>query len=118
MDTLRFLTAGESHGKSLAVIIEGLPAGVLLQPEDIDRDLRRRQVSYGRGGRMEIEEDKVDITAGVRWGKTLGSPLCLVISNKDWVNWQVKMSLHKEAEDEALWVTRPRPMIAIHERSG
>jgi chorismate synthase len=106
---LQFLTAGESHGKSLSVIIEGLPAGMLLQPEDIDRDLRRRQVSYGRGGRMEIEEDKVEITAGVRWEKTLGSPLCLVISNKDWVNWQVKMSLNKEDEDEALWVTRPRP---------
>ena len=109
MDILRFLTAGESHGKSLSVIIEGLPAGILLQPEDIDCDLRRRQVSYGRGGRMEIEEDRVEITAGVRWGKTLGSPLCLVISNKDWVNWQVKMSLNKEDENEALWVTRPRP---------
>ncbi|HPD61387.1 MAG TPA: chorismate synthase [Thermodesulfobacteriota bacterium] len=106
---LRFLNAGESHGKSLSVIIEGLPAGMLLQPEDIDRDLKRRQVSYGRGGRMEIEDDKVDITAGVRWGKTLGSPVCLVISNKDWVNWHIKMSLNKEDEDKALWVTRPRP---------
>jgi chorismate synthase len=106
---LRFLTAGESHGNSLSVIVEGIPAGVSLQMEDVNRDLRRRQISYGRGGRMEIEEDTVDITAGLRWGKTLGSPLCLVIANKDWVNWQVKMSILEEDKDDSLWVTRPRP---------
>ena len=106
---LRFLTAGESHGKSLTVIIEGLPADIPLQPEDINRDLARRQVSYGRGKRMEIESDQVEITAGVRWGKTLGSPFCLLITNRDWVNWQIKMSIRNEDADQSLWVTRPRP---------
>lgn len=106
---LRFLTAGESHGKSLTVIIEGLPAGLPLQPEEINRDLARRQVSYGRGKRMELEEDQVEITAGVRFGKTLGSPLCLLISNKDWVNWQEKMSIRKEDEHKSIWLTQPRP---------
>ncbi|RLA94495.1 MAG: chorismate synthase [Deltaproteobacteria bacterium] len=106
---LRFLTAGESHGKSLTVIIEGFPADVPIQKEAIDRDLARRQISYGRGKRMEIEKDQVEITAGVRWGKTLGSPISLTISNKDWVNWQVKMSIQKEDADESLRVTRPRP---------
>jgi len=106
---LRFLTAGESHGKSLSVIIEGLPADIPLQSEEINQDLARRQVGYGRGKRMEIENDQVEITGGVRWGKTLGSPISLSISNKDWVNWGVKMSPRKEDADESLWVTRPRP---------
>ena len=106
---LRFLTAGESHGKSLTVIIEGLPYGIPLLSEEINQALAERQISYGRGGRMEIEEDKAEITSGVRWGKTLGSPLCFSISNKDWVNWQVKMSINKEDEEQSLWITRPRP---------
>jgi len=106
---IRFLTAGESHGRYLVVIIEGLPADILLQPEDINRDLARRQVGYGRGKRMEIERDEVEIISGVRWGKTLGSPLSLIVANRDWVNWQKKMSIRKEDADTSLAVTRPRP---------
>jgi len=106
---LRFLTAGESHGRSLTVIIEGIPADLILEAKDINRDLARRQVSYGRGKRMEIEEDQAEITAGVRWGKTLGSPISLSISNRDWINWQAAMSAREEDADESLRVTRPRP---------
>jgi len=106
---LRFLTAGESHGRSLTVIIEGMPADLPLEAKDINRDLAQRQVSYGRGKRMEIEEDQVEITAGVRWGKTLGSPISLSIANRDWINWQGAMSARGEDADESLWVTRPRP---------
>jgi chorismate synthase len=106
---LRFLTAGESHGKSLTVIIEGVPADVPLEANDINQDLARRQISYGRGKRMEIETDRAEITAGVRWGKTLGSPISLVIPNKDWVNWHEAMSVCEKDADESLRVTRPRP---------
>jgi len=89
---LRFLTAGESHGQLLMGIIEGIPAGLELVDEDINRDLSRRQKGYGRGGRMRIEADRVEIVCGVRWGKTLGGPIGLVIRNRDWVNWSDKMS--------------------------
>lgn len=106
---LRYLSAGESHGKNLTVIIEGLPADVPLEVRDIDGDLARRQVSYGRGKRMEIEEDRAEITAGVRWGKTLGSPISLVIANQDWINWQSTMSVREEDADDSNRVTRPRP---------
>jgi len=106
---IRFLTAGESHGKSLVVIIEGLPADIVLEPEDINRDLARRQVGYGRGKRMEIERDEAEIISGVRWGRTLGSPLSLIVSNRDWVNWQKKMSIRRENADSSLEVKRPRP---------
>ena len=106
---LRFLTSGESHGKALSVVIEGLPADIPLHPEAINRDLARRQISYGRGKRMEIEEDRVEIIAGVRWGKTLGSPLCLVIPNRDWIHWQTAMSINDADADSSLRVTRPRP---------
>jgi len=109
MGRLKFLTAGESHGKMLTVIIEGLPAGIELRPEDINRELKRRQISYGCGARMTIESDEVEFTAGLRWGKTMGSPLSFSIANKDWVNWQKKMSINKEDEDQSIWVTRPRP---------
>lgn len=106
---LRFLTAGESHGKSLTVIIEGMPADIPLEAEDIDRDLARRQAGYGRGKRMEIERDQVEVTAGVRWGRTLGSPVSLLIANKDWVNWQTTMSVHEGDADGSRIVSRPRP---------
>lgn len=106
---VRFLSAGESHGKNLTVIIEGLPADVPLEAGDINRDLARRQVSYGRGKRMEIEEDRAEITAGVRWGKTLGSPISLVIANQDWINWQGTMSVQEVDADDSKRVTRPRP---------
>ena len=106
---LRFLTAGESHGKSLTVIIEGLPANLPLPRSDIDQDLARRQVSYGRGTRMEIENDRVEITSGVRFGQTLGSPVTLVIANKDWVNWQTVMSVDEADRTEERMVRCPRP---------
>jgi chorismate synthase len=108
MTRLRFLTAGESHGKGLTVIIEGLPAGLPLSEADIATDLGRRQGGYGRGGRMKIEQDHAEIMAGVRHGLTLGSPVSLWIQNRDWVNWTDKMAIEPvEAEIER--VTRLRP---------
>ncbi len=105
---LRYLTAGESHGKGLTVVIEGLPAGIELSEEYIARDLRRRQLGYGRGGRMKIEQDYAEITAGVRHGRTLGSPVALWIRNRDWENWRDRMAIESvEAEIER--VTRVRP---------
>lgn len=111
---IRFLTAGESHGQALVVVLDGVPAGLSLSPADIDRDLARRQLGYGRGRRMVIEQDRVEILSGVRRGQTLGSPLTLLIRNRDWVNWQFTMSIDAEP-DAALPgarrepVTRPRP---------
>lgn len=92
---LRFLTAGESHGKCLTAIIEGLPSGIEISEEYINKNLYRRQLGYGRGGRMQLEKDRVEITAGIRHGKTLGSPLCLVIYNRDWKNWADIISISK-----------------------
>jgi chorismate synthase len=109
MTKLRFLTAGESHGKGLVGIIEGIPAGLSLLPEEIDRDLKRRQSGYGRGGRMKIEEDRALILSGVRWGRTLGSPISLTIENRDWKNWQEGMSSDPSCEGSIPTVTRPRP---------
>jgi len=90
--TFRFLTAGESHGKCLTAIIEGVPAGIEINPEDINKQLARRQQGYGRGGRMLIEKDRVIINSGVRHGFTTGAPITFVIENKDWENWTVVMS--------------------------
>ena len=105
---LRYLTAGESHGKGLTVIIEGLPAGLSLTEEYIARELRRRQGGYGRGRRQKIEQDRAEIRSGVRHGLTLGSPIALLIENKDWVNWQDVMALEEpDAPIEA--ITRLRP---------
>lgn len=106
---IRYLTAGESHGPQLTAIVEGVPAGISLAVEDINAELARRQGGYGRGGRMKIEKDTVQILSGVRWGKTLGSPITLVVTNRDWVNWDKKMSPYKEDEGAAEAVTRPRP---------
>lgn len=92
MQKFRFLTAGESHGKALTAIIEGVPAGFSIDEDFINEELKRRQSGYGRGGRMKIETDRVEITSGVRFGKTLGSPITLVIKNKDFENWQKIMS--------------------------
>jgi len=108
MNRLRFMTAGESHGPALVAILEGMPAGMPLAEEDINRDLRRRQRGYGRGGRMQIEQDQVRILTGVRYGKTLGSPIGLVIENRDWPNWTEKMALKMPAEPAAK-LYRPRP---------
>jgi len=111
---LRFLTAGESHGEALVAILEGLPAGLPLSVDPIDHQLRRRQGGYGRGRRMAIESDRVEILSGVRLGLTLGSPVALLIRNKDWVNWQWTMTAAESPAFDAAGahrppVTRPRP---------
>jgi len=106
---LRFLTAGESHGQALTSIIDGLPAGLQIAREDIDRDLARRQVGYGRGGRMQIEQDSVQVLSGLRFGKTLGSPIALLIENKDWPNWTERMSPFGKAPEGQEIFTVPRP---------
>ncbi|HHV45050.1 MAG TPA: chorismate synthase [Firmicutes bacterium] len=104
---MRYLTAGESHGRALVTIIEGFPAGVNLTKEEIDRELATRQQGYGRGGRMRIEKDQVQILSGVRHGKTLGSPIALLIENRDWPNWAQEMS--PEDVTPSTPITRPRP---------
>lgn len=109
MNILRFLTAGESHGKGLVGILEGVPAGLTLSSEDIDRELKRRQMGHGRGGRMKIEQDRAEILSGVRWGKTIGSPISLLIENRDWKNWQEGMSSDSKYAGSIPPVTRPRP---------
>ncbi len=109
MSLLRFLTAGESHGKALIGILEGIPSGLSISAEDIDRDLKRRQLGYGRGARMKIESDHVTILTGVRWGKTIGSPIALYIENKDWKNWIEGMSPDSADENSLPAVTKPRP---------
>jgi chorismate synthase len=106
---IRFLTAGESHGRGLVCIVEGLPANLELSSEDINRELERRQRGYGRGGRMKIEKDRVQILSGVRFGKTLGGPIALFIENKDWENWKEKMAVEGERPETAVPFTRPRP---------
>jgi chorismate synthase len=108
---LRFLTAGESHGPALVVIVDGLPSGVPLIAARIDRELRRRMAGYGRGGRMAIEADAVEILGGVRHGKTLGSPIALVIRNRDHANWTEVMDVAPvtSPQDPERRVTRPRP---------
>ena len=106
---LRYLTAGESHGELLMGIIEGMPAGLLIRVTDIDNDLARRQGGYGRGGRMKIEKDTVKFYSGVRWGKTLGGPIGLMVRNRDWDNWRAKMSPDPAFLNTAAPVTRPRP---------
>ncbi|MBO8141635.1 MAG: chorismate synthase, partial [Firmicutes bacterium] len=90
---MRYLTAGESHGPAIAAILEGMPAGVPLSPADINRQLKRRQLGYGRGRRMQIEPDAVEILGGVRHGVTLGSPITFLIRNRDWNKWQAAMAV-------------------------
>jgi chorismate synthase len=90
--TLKLITAGESHGPGLTCLVEGLPAGLELSREAIDRDLGRRQLGHGRGGRMKIESDKADVTAGVRHGRTLGGPIALQVRNRDYANWEERMN--------------------------
>ncbi|HXX53948.1 MAG TPA: chorismate synthase [Thermodesulfovibrionales bacterium] len=109
MSRLRFLTAGESHGKALIGIMDGMPANLSLSPPDIDNELRRRQSGFGRGGRMKIESDHAEILSGVRWGKTLGSPIALSIENKDHKNWLEGMSPDSRHMGSIPAVTRPRP---------
>ncbi|MFI5255602.1 MAG: chorismate synthase, partial [Candidatus Limnocylindrales bacterium] len=123
MGALRFLTAGESHGPALAATIEGVPAGVPLTADSIAIDLARRQRGYGRGARQAIEQDRAEILGGVRHGRTLGSPILLLVRNRDWENWTRVMQVEPLTADEtaellalgeagtarALPVTRVRP---------
>src|ERR1700681_1605948 len=107
----RFTTAGESHGRALVAIVEGLPAGMPVDVEQINHQLERRQQGYGRGARMKIESDRVEILSGVRHGLTFGSPLALMIENKDWGNWTEVMSVEPQdlAPEKSRRVKRPRP---------
>lgn len=108
---LRFLTAGESHGPGLTTIVEGLPAGVPVVKSAIDRELKRRMAGHGRGGRMKIESDEVEILGGVRFARTLGSPVALLIRNRDYANWAAVMDPQgvRPSDDDARAITRPRP---------
>lgn len=110
-EMMRYLTAGESHGPQLTAIIEGVPAHLPLTEEEINVDLQRRQKGYGRGRRMQIEKDRVNIMAGVRDGKTTGAPICLVVENKDWSHWQHIMAAQPLEEENKgkRRVGRPRP---------
>ncbi len=105
---LRYLTGGESHGPSLSAIIEGLPAGLTVNFDGIDHQLKRRQGGYGRGDRQKIETDKVEIISGVRFGRTLGSPLTLLVRNKDFENWLDRMSV-RPIEGEVAAIVEARP---------
>jgi chorismate synthase len=106
---IRFLTAGESHGRAIACIVEGIPANLEISSDYINKELERRQRGYGRGGRMLIEKDQVQILSGVRFGKTLGSPIAMLISNRDWENWSEKMAVEGERPSNVPPFTRPRP---------
>lgn len=107
MSELRFLTAGESHGPCLTAILEGIPAGLRLRRDAIDRDLARRQQGYGRGGRMRIERDQAEILSGVRFGETLGGPITLSVRNRDWENWTDRMAVFGEPSGEKVTAARP-----------
>lgn len=106
---LRYLNAGESHGKMLLAVIEGIPAGMPITADFINQDLARRQKGYGRGGRMRIEQDRVEFVSGIRKGCTLGSPIGLEIHNKDWKNWQEIMAVEPGEAPTKRVVTKPRP---------
>ncbi|HET55828.1 MAG TPA: chorismate synthase [Ignavibacteria bacterium] len=106
---IRFLTAGESHGKSLTAIVEGFPSNLKIENEEINYQLRRRQMGYGRGGRMKIESDSAEITAGIRFKKTLGSPISLIIKNNDWENWTDAMSPDNPRPKNIEYISVPRP---------
>ena len=108
MGQFRFLTGGESHGKGLVAIVEGMVAALPLEERHINEELRRRQKGYGRGARMKIEDDRADIVSGVRYGLTIGSPIALFITNRDWENWQEEMNV-SPVEKEVEPVTCPRP---------
>src|SRR2546426_8859032 len=106
---LRYLNGGESHGKGLIAILEGMPSGVPLTADDINRDLARRQKGYGRGGRMRIEQDRVEFLSGVRKGVTLGTPITLHVANRDWENWKEIMAPEPGPPVMEKVVTCPRP---------
>src|ERR687894_365300 len=103
-----FVTAGESHGPGLTAVVEGMPAGLELDREALDRDMARRQLGHGRGGRMKIERDSAEVRSGVRHGRTLGSPIALLVANRDYENWEERMNpwpVDAEVEESHL----PRP---------
>lgn len=106
---MRYMTAGESHGPQLTAIVDGVPAGLLISEESINTDLARRQAGYGRGGRQSIEKDRVVITSGVRFGKTLGSPIALTVFNRDWENWMQRMAIFGAEPAELQREVAPRP---------
>ncbi|ACF11150.1 Chorismate synthase [Chlorobaculum parvum NCIB 8327] len=106
---IRYFTAGESHGPALSAIVEGMPAGVALTESDINDQLARRQQGYGRGGRMKIETDRAEVLSGIRFGKTIGSPVAMVIRNRDWENWTVPMAQFDDNSAEVQKITIPRP---------
>jgi chorismate synthase len=105
---LRLITAGESHGPGLTCIVEGLPAGLRLRPEDLNADMARRQLGHGRGGRMKIERDAAEVTGGVRHGRTLGGPIALQVANRDYANWEERMSPWPISADPA------HPVAEVH----
>lgn len=107
MSSFRFLTAGESHGQCLTAIVEGLPAGLRIDIEEINRDLARRQQGYGRGGRMKIETDKAQVVSGIRFGETMGDPVTLQVVNRDWQNWTDRMSVFGPEFGDKVTAVRP-----------
>src|ERR1700742_4103982 len=109
MTAFRFTTAGESHGPGLTAIVEGMPAGLELNREALDRDMARRQLGHGRGGRMRIETDTVEVRSGVRHGRTLGSPIALLVANRDYKNWEERMNPWPVEGFEPEEVHLPRP---------
>ncbi len=106
---MRYLNGGESHGKYLLAVLEGVPSGLPLTPDMVNHDLARRQKGYGRGGRMRVEEDRVEFGCGVRKGKTIGNPIGLMLANKDWENWKDVMAVEPGPVPPEKVVTRPRP---------
>ena len=106
---IRYFTAGESHGPALSAIVEGVPAGVSITMEEINHQLTRRQQGYGRGGRMKIETDQAEVLSGIRFGKTIGSPISLIIKNRDWANWITSMAQFENNDKSIAKITIPRP---------
>lgn len=106
---MEYITAGESHGPALTAIVTGVPAGLPVSEEHINSDLARRQAGYGRGGRMAIEKDTVEVTAGIRFGRTIGSPITLTVRNRDWENWTGRMAAFGEAPKDLVREVTPRP---------
>ncbi len=106
--SLRLITAGESHGPGLTCVVEGLPAGLRIAPEDLNEDMARRQLGHGRGGRMKIERDAAEVTAGIRHGRTLGGPIALQVANRDYANWEERMNPWP-VDEEVAEVHLPRP---------
>ena len=106
---IRYFTAGESHGPALSAIVEGVPAGVSITLEEINHQLTRRQQGYGRGGRMKIETDQAEVLSGIRFGNTIGSPIALIIKNRDWANWITSMAQFENNDKSIAKITIPRP---------